>query len=112
MVLDLGGIPVTLTDARIAATFVGVPAQSLSNGLLRGFLSETAANATIIPATVPLIGGQPLSSVLAGGTNACPGFSDKDTGPGGEVGWYFYLNFPAQKLDEDPFADGFADGFE
>ena len=112
VVLDLGGIPITLTDARIAATFVGVPAQSLSNGLLRGFLSEADANATIIPATVPLIGGLPLSSVLAGGTGACPAFSDKDTGPGGVVGWYFYLNFPAQRLVEGPPPGIFADGFE
>ena len=101
-----------LTDAQIAATFVGTPATSLSNGLMRGFLSEADANATLIPASVPLIGGRPLSSVLPGGTNACPSFSDKDVGPGGVVGWYFYLNFPAQKLDEDTFTTGFADGFE
>ncbi|HET7843904.1 MAG TPA: hypothetical protein VFL14_07125, partial [Xanthomonadales bacterium] len=111
--LSLNGIPVTLTNAQIAATFVGNPAQSLSNGLMRGFLSEADANATLIPATVPLIGGRPLSSVLAGGTGSCQtAFSDKDTGPGGVVGWYFYLNFPAQRLPDDPFADGFADGFE
>jgi hypothetical protein len=112
LILNLGGTPVTLTDAQIAATFDGNPAQGLVNGLMRGFLSEADADATIIPATVPLIGGRPLSSVLAGGTGACPAFSDKDTGPGGVSGWYFYLNFPAQRLDEDPFAQGFADGFE
>ena len=110
--LSINGIPVQLTDAQIAATFVGTPATSLSNGLMRGFLSEADANATLIPASVPLIGGRPLSSVLPGGTNACPSFSDKDVGPGGVVGWYFYLNFPAQKLDEDTFTTGFADGFE
>lgn len=112
LVLSINGIPVSLTDAQIAATFVGNPATSLSNGLMRGFLSEADANATLIPASVPLIGGRPLSSVLAGGTNACPGWSDKDTGPGGVSGWYFYLNFPAQKLNEDTFSGGFADGFE
>jgi hypothetical protein len=112
LILNLGGTPVTLTDAQIAATFVGNPATSVSNGLMRGFLSEADANATIIPATVPLIGGRPLSSVLPGGPGACPAFSDKDTGPGGVIGWYFYLNFPAQRLNEDPFSQGFADGFE
>jgi len=59
-----------------------------------------------------VVGGRTLSSVLAGGTGACQGMSDKDTGPGGVVGWYFYLNFQAQKLADDTFADGFVDGFE
>jgi len=113
LTLNLGGVSVALTDAQIAATFDGTPpATSLSNGLMRGFLSEADANATIIPATVPLIGGRPLASVLAGGTGACPAFSDKDTGPGSVTGWYFYLNFPAQRLNEDPFSQGFGDGFE
>lgn len=110
--LNLGGIPVQLTNAQISATFVGNPATSMANGLLRGFLSEADANATIIPATFPLVGGQPLSSLLPGGTGNCAAFSDKDVGPGGVAGWYFYLNFPAQKLDEDTFTAGFADGFE
>jgi hypothetical protein len=113
LTLSLSGIPVTLTNAQIAATFVGNPAQSLTNGLMRGFLSEADANATIIPPTVPLIGGRPLSSVLAGGAGSCQvAFSDKDTGPGGVDGWYFYLNFPAQRLADDAFANGFANGFE
>jgi hypothetical protein len=110
--LNLGGIPVTLTDAQVAATFVGNPATTLSNGLLRGFLSEAAANSTLIPAEIPVLGGQPLSSVLPGGTGNCAAFSDKDIGPGNVPGWYFYLNFPATRLPDDPFGGGFADGFE
>src|SRR5262249_315890 len=77
--INLGGIPVTLRDARIAGTYVGNPATSLANGLLVGFISETDANATIIPTSFPLVGGQPLSKLLAGGTGACPTYSDKDT---------------------------------
>lgn len=110
--LNLGGIPVQLTNAQISATFVGNPATSMVNGLLRGFLSEADANATIIPATFPLVGGQPLSSLLPGGTGNCAGFSDKDIGPGSVAGWYFYLNFPAQRLVEDAFSQGFANDFE
>lgn len=110
--LDIGGIPVQLTDAQVSATFVGNPATSLSNGLLRGFVSEADANATIIPASFPIVGGQPLSKLLPGGTGNCAAFSDKDTGPGGVIGWYFYLNFPAQRLIEDAFSQGFANGFE
>lgn len=50
--------------------------------------------------------------LVAGRAGACSGSSDKDTGPGAVPGWYFYRDFPAQKLDDDPFSDGFTDGFE
>jgi cysteine-rich repeat protein len=97
LTINIGGIPITLHDAQVAARYVGNPATSLSNGLLRGFISEADANATIIPASFPLVGGKPLSSLLAGGSGACPSFSDKDT-DNGVVGWWFYLNFPATKV--------------
>lgn len=109
--LDLGGIPLTLHDAEIAATFVGLPAQTLVNGLLRGFISEAEANATILPASFPLVGGQPLSALLPGGTNNCAAHSDLDIN-GGVSGWWFYLNFTAARVASDLFADGFSDGFE
>jgi len=95
-IASVGGIPVTLTSAQVAARYVGNPAMSMTNGLLRGFISEADANATIIPASFPIVGGRPLSSLLAGGTNACPGHSDKDTN-NGVVGWWFYMNFPATR---------------
>ncbi|HWO26813.1 MAG TPA: DUF4215 domain-containing protein [Kofleriaceae bacterium] len=97
LTLNIGGIPITLHDAQVAARYVGNPATSFTNGLLRGFISETDANATIIPATIPLVGGKPLSSLLAGGTGSCPSYSDKDVN-NGVVGWWFYLNFPATKV--------------
>ena len=92
--INLSGIPITLHDAQVAARYVGNPATSMANGLLRGFISEADANATIIPASFPIVGGQPLSKLLAGGTGACPSHSDKDTN-NGVVGWWFYMNFPA-----------------
>ncbi len=110
MTLDLGGIPLTLRDAQIAATFVGNPAGNLVNGLLRGFISEADANATIVPASFPLVGGQALSALLPGGSGNCASFNDKDVN-GGVMGWWFYLNFTAPRV-VDPFANGFADGFE
>ena len=109
--LDLGGIPLTLHDAQLAATFVGLPAQGMVNGLLRGFISETDADNTIIPASLPLVGGQPLSALLAGGTNNCAAHSDIDINQG-VPGWWFYLNFTAARVVTDPFANGFNDGFE
>ncbi|MCA9678322.1 MAG: DUF4215 domain-containing protein [Kofleriaceae bacterium] len=105
--LSLGGIPITLHDARIAASYVGNPATTLTNGLLMGFISEADADATIIPSSFPLVGGQPLSSLLPGGdppgsnnTN-CASRDDKDL-DGGVTGWWFYMNFPATKVTWTP----------
>lgn len=92
-----GVFTIPLQQVEASATYVGGPATSLIDGTLVGFLSETAADAIILPASLPFVGGQPLSSFLAGGTGACPVFSDKDIGPAPafETGWYFYLNFTA-----------------
>jgi cysteine-rich repeat protein len=120
---DLGGIPITLTDAYIGGEWFGSPATEIRDGLIRGFLSETAANRTYIPADTTgqsAIDCQPLGSLLPGGnppalvatdpgppppctrpTNppaSCSGNDDRDTGPGGERGWYFYLNFRAARI--------------
>ena len=102
LTLNLGGIPITLRDAQIAATYVGASPTNLANGLIRGFLTEADANNTIIPATYPLFGGQPLSALLPGGDppgpNACCApYSDKDVNAG-VSGWWFYLNFVAVRV--------------
>jgi hypothetical protein len=92
--ITLSGIPITLSDAQVAATYSGNPATQLVNGLVRGFISEADADATILPDTLPVVGGQPLSAVLPGGTDNCAGHSDMDSN-GGTAGWWFYLNFTA-----------------
>jgi cysteine-rich repeat protein len=101
---DLGGIPITLTDAKIGGEWFGSPATQVRDGLISGFMSETVANMTIIPegtTGVAAIDGEPLSSLLRGGVNSCsrpsPMVGDKDT-IGGVVGWMFYLNFTAAKV--------------
>jgi hypothetical protein len=99
--ISLAGVPITLHDARIGATYVGNPATSLANGLLIGFLTEADADATILPSTLPLVGGKPLSSILPGGKNNCASFSDKDT-YNNAAGWWFYLNYPATRV---PWSD-------
>jgi cysteine-rich repeat protein len=97
LTVSIAGIPITLTDARIAATYSGSPATNLVNGVIRGFISEAVAAATRLPDDLPLLGGAPLASVLPGGAGNCARYSDKDTGPGGVQGWYFYLNFTAER---------------
>jgi hypothetical protein len=99
--LVLSGIGIPLRNSRIAATYVGNPATSLSNGLFLGFLRETDANATILPASLPVVGGMPLSSLLPGGASNCSSHNDKDT-DGLDSGWWLYANFPAAVR---PFTD-------
>jgi len=95
--LNVAGIPLPLHGARIGATYVGNPASDLVAGLLSGFVAESDADATILPSTLPLVGGQPLSAVLPGGTGNCAAFSDKEV-VGGVSGWQFYLNFTATQV--------------
>jgi len=97
LTLDLGMLPIMLRDAEIAATYAGNPADSLTSGLIRGFLSETDANAIIVPSPI----NAPLSSLLPGGTNSCATHDDRDT-DNGTVGWYFYLDVAAARV---PYSD-------
>jgi len=92
-----GGIFVPLRDAQIAGTLSGSPPDRLLNGLLRGFLRQSDADSLILPASLPLIGGKKFSTLLPGGTGACPAYSDKDT-DSGVSGWWMYLNFVAAKV--------------
>jgi hypothetical protein len=106
--IDIGGVVLMLRDAQLAATFNGNPATTLSNGLVRGFLTEADANATIIPASYPQIGGRPLSSVLPGGTGSCAPHDDRDT-HGDASGWWFYFSYTAAEADGVTI---FSSGFE
>jgi len=94
VVLHLDDLEIPLSQARTGATFVGDPADQLHSGLVLGFLAESVADATLIPAGLPIIGGQPLSSVLPGGTGCCAPHDDRDTlGP--VSGWWLYFNIEA-----------------
>jgi hypothetical protein len=100
VILNLQGTPVTLYDARIAATWSGSPTNQLSNGLMRGFVTEADANNTVV--TIPVFGDRPLSALLAGGTDSCQSaWSDKDVN-NGVSGWWFYVNFSAAKVPYTP----------
>jgi hypothetical protein len=96
LTLSLAGIPVTLDAASVAATYVGDPATAEVNGLVRGFISEADADATIIPASYPLVGGKPLSSLFPGGAGNPSSHDDRDI-RAGVTGWWIYLNFTASR---------------
>jgi hypothetical protein len=90
---------VPLTEARVGATYVGNPATNMVNGLLEGFISEADAEATIIPATIPVVGGQSLAAILPGGMGNCSTGDDRDLGPDGvTMGWWLYFNFTATQV--------------
>jgi hypothetical protein len=95
--ISLGGIDLDLAAARVGARFGSA---AVDQGLARGFISEAEAEALLLPDDLPLVGGQPLSSVLPGGAGSCQTADGRDIGPDGATrGWYFYINFSAQAVD-------------
>ena len=98
LVLNLGGITVRLQQTRIAATYSGAPARSLVNGLIRGFITEAEAEATMIPSTIAVVGGMSLASLLPGGRGNCSRRDDRDRLSDGTRGWWFYMNFSARAV--------------
>jgi CARDB len=101
LTFDLAGIPLTLQGVQIAASYVGNPATAEANGLIRGFISEADADAIILPVDLPVVGGDPLSKLLPGGTENPAGHDDRDVREG-VTGWWFYLNFVATRTPWEP----------
>jgi hypothetical protein len=98
--ISLQGADITLQDAQIAAVYSADPATGLTKGLVRGFLSQKDADATMLPSTLPLIGGQPVSALLSGDefcTTSANGGNDEDT-YNATRGWFFYMNFTAKAV--------------
>ena len=100
LMVDFLGVPLELGDAQIAGSYVGDPVTSLEDGLLFGFLSETDADALVLPADLPIVGGLPLSALFPGGAGNCASGDDRDTHLG-VVGWWIYFNYRA---DVVPFS--------
>lgn len=99
LTLYLGGITLPLQDVAIGATYDGTPANNLVNGLIRGFITDISANNMIVPAWMPIGGGQPLSHLFPGGEGNCSPWSDADlTYFPMFYGWAVYLNFTAEKV--------------
>ncbi len=98
VMFQLGDLTVTLQDLQIAASFLGTPVPTqLESGLIRGFISEADADALLLPDELPIVGGQPLSLLLPGGTNNCAEGDDRDL-HNGVLGWWFYFNYTAERV--------------
>jgi hypothetical protein len=79
---------------------VGDPATGLVEGLFTGFMSVAKAHATLLPASLPLVGGHPLSDLFPPITDpTCTGIDDRDTGPDGTTrGWWWHLSFTGSRV--------------
>lgn len=95
--INIRGISLALSDARVTATYAGDAATHLTDGVLVGFLTEQAAQEAIVPAPEAVGGDTPLYDFLKGG-GACGSGDDSDV-YNGEKGWWFYLNFTAVAAD-------------
>ena len=96
------GLPLPLLDVQTGASFAPAPTDQLVNGLIRGFLPESVADAIQVPLPNPPGGTIPLSSLLPGGTGFCTGAfgatrNNKDSHRG-VPGWWFYFNFTATRV--------------
>lgn len=94
VVFDLNGVLLPLGSLEIAGGWTATPVASFNAGLMRGFLSEAEAATVLLPATLPIVGGQPITVLLPGGTGNCAAHDDRDLEEG-VPGWWFYFNFPA-----------------
>ncbi|MGB1278002.1 MAG: hypothetical protein ACPG77_19815, partial [Nannocystaceae bacterium] len=56
--LSLGDFSLPLQNLEISATYVGDPATEMTNGILRGFLTEEDAMSTVLPEDIPVVGGR------------------------------------------------------
>jgi hypothetical protein len=90
--ISIQGSDINLRKARVAAVY---STGALSTGLISGFLTEADAEKTVLEvAGFQIV----LSSVLAGGKDACSTQPDKDSTMIDGVntaGWWFYLNYSA-----------------
>lgn len=94
---EANGVQLPLLAVQSAGTLVGTPTNTLTNGLMRGFLTETAANTILLPADLPIVGGQPFSILLPGGSGNCASHDARDTFEA-QSGWWFYFNSTASEL--------------
>ena len=92
LVINMGGIPMSMVGARVGASYDEAAPGRLVNGLLQGFVTLSSANETLLPSYLPLLGGTPLSDYLKSADR------DDSSSPNGEEGWWVYMNFVAEQV--------------
>ena len=97
LTMDLGGIKIQVTAARVAATYQLQPRATLTQGLIAGFVTNAAAMAAIVPSSAgPPVGGSSLSTFVRQ--------RDRDlaTSPTMQDGFWIYMNFVAEPAVYEP----------
>ena len=96
LTMDLGGIKIDVTAARVSATYQAQPA-GLVKGLLAGFVTRAAAEAAKLPNDAgPMVGGDSLSMYIRMRDY------DQSASPNGQDGFWMYLNFVAKPIAYTP----------
>lgn len=93
LVFDLDVVELFLSDAEIAGRMTDD--DNVTEGLIRGFLSETTAQSIIIPENIAVVGGQTLYSLLP--PNSCNS-TDARNMHNGESGWWVHMHFTARRV--------------
>lgn len=97
LVFNLGGVDVPVIGARVGATYRSAPEPALVNGLLAGFVTNTAAMQAQLPAEAgALAPGSSLNSFVKQQDH------DPASSPTGEDGFWIYLNFVATRIEYTP----------
>lgn len=98
VVVNTGLVSFTLAETQLGAADVSSLPAAYTDGLLRGFLTQTEAQAVVFPSDTPFIGGDTLASVLRGHASNCSPDSDMDVHPTLGDGWWMYFNFTASRV--------------
>jgi hypothetical protein len=96
LVFNLGGVDVPVVGARVSATYKSQPATALVNGLIAGFVTNTAAMRAIVPDEAGLAAGSSLGDYVRQQDH------DLASSPTGEDGFWIYLNFVAERIEYTP----------
>lgn len=92
LTMDLGGIKIDVTAARVSATYQAQPA-GLVKGLLAGFVTRAAAEQATLPEDAgSTVGGDSLSMYIRMRDY------DQSASPNGQDGFWMYLNFVAKPI--------------
>jgi hypothetical protein len=96
LTMDLGGIKINVTAARVSATYQAQP-PGLVKGLLAGFVTRAAAEQATLPSGAgPMVGGDSLDMYIRMRDY------DQSASPNGQDGFWMYLNFVAKPITYTP----------
>jgi hypothetical protein len=106
LVFSLGDVVLPFRNLRIAARYEMTEPATLTQGVMRGFLSEAEAETIVVPPDLGMgIGVNTLAELFPGNPGCCAttelGLDDRDL-LNGVAGWWTYYNFPAAEVPFDP----------